>query len=282
MIKHRKSLIIVFLILLIGSFAYATKTVENGKDIIKIGGDYKVSGIIEKDILIISGNLDIEGEVRGDVIVIWGSVYLRDNSRIDKDLILIGSKIEKGENSVIKGKITEFNSIKELKKIYREYSGEREKQFVSYNDLLYYLFWLLFLILGYSFVPAKIEAISEIIKDKTIKNLITGFFIYIIFILIIVVLSVMSLFLIGIPFLLVFALLVFILKVLSRTAMSFIFGSWVKEKLKLGNISPIIILSIGLFFILLFKKLPYFGSLIIIVLDSIGLGAIYYFNKNRK
>jgi hypothetical protein len=279
MIKYKKIVVIVLMLFFIISFSYAKKTVEKGKDIIKIGQDYKVTGVIEKDILIISGNLDIEGEVKGDVVVIWGSVSLSENSKIDKDLILIGSRIKKGKRTIVEGKITEFNSIKELKRIYKEYSGEKEKRFISYNDFLYYLLWLLLLILTYSFIPAKIEKLSEIIQERTLRNLVIGFILYIIFIIAIVVFAVMSLFLIGIPFLLAFALLIFILKVLTRTAMSFIFGTWMKDRFKFGNISPIIILSIGLLFILLLKKLPYFGSLIIIILDFIGFGAIYYFKK---
>ncbi len=282
MIKLKKILMIIILFYFIGSFVYATDNVDKNRDIIRIGKDLKVEGVIKRDILIIGGKLDIKGVVKGDVIIIWGKVNLHPGAKIEKDLVLIGSTIINGDKTVVKGKITEFNSIKELNKIYKEYSGKKKNQFFSYNDLLYYLIWLLLLIITYSLIPLKIETISDIIKGNTIKDLIAGIIIYILFIFIIIIFAVMSIFIIGIPFLIAFAFFIFILKVLSRTAMSIILGRGVKEILKLNNLSPILILAIGLLFVLLLKKLPYFGSIIIIILDSVSFGAIYYFYRVKR
>jgi len=65
---------------------------ERYKNVVVIGGNVDVKGLVDEDIVVIGGNLTLSGSVDGEVVVIGGKSILHDGAQIGQNLVLIGSQ----------------------------------------------------------------------------------------------------------------------------------------------------------------------------------------------
>jgi len=256
-----------------------------GKEILKFNGDeILIEGKVEKDITVIAGKLIIKGgTVDSDIIALWSNIKIEKGSEIKGDIFLIGGEFKRDKESNIKGQITEFQSLKEIRNIVTLGGTEKEKiSFKIITIFLTYLLWLVMAIIAYSFMPIKIDDISQKIKKKMFKSLWVGFIFLLLVFLLILFLGIVSLFIIGIPFLLLAILFVFIIKIIGRTSLAVFLGSKIITK----KTSPMIIISLGMLLIMIIKYLPFhfpYSFLVTILFDSISFGAVFlYFREKRR
>jgi hypothetical protein len=81
--------------------------VYNAPGTLRAGGSYDIERgrVVDSDVAVLDGPLTIGGHVRGRVIAINASVFLEPGARIDRDILVVGGRLEGREAAVVEGDI---------------------------------------------------------------------------------------------------------------------------------------------------------------------------------
>jgi hypothetical protein len=86
--------------------------VYNAPGTLRVGGSYDIESgrVVESDVAVLDGPLTIGGHVRGRVIAINGSVFLEPGARVDRDILIVGGRLEGREEATIRGDIRVYSA----------------------------------------------------------------------------------------------------------------------------------------------------------------------------
>ena len=81
--------------------------VYNAPGTLRAGGSYDIERgrVVDSDVAVLDGPLTIGGHVRGRVVAINASVFLEPGARIDRDILVVGGRLEGREAAVVEGDI---------------------------------------------------------------------------------------------------------------------------------------------------------------------------------
>ncbi len=81
--------------------------VYNAPGTLRAGGSYDIERgrVVDSDVAVLDGPLTIGGHVRGRVVAINASVFLEPGARIDRDILVVGGRLEGREAAVVPGDI---------------------------------------------------------------------------------------------------------------------------------------------------------------------------------
>jgi hypothetical protein len=81
--------------------------VYNAPGTLRAGGSYDIERgrVVDSDVAVLDGPLTIGGHVRGRVVAINASVFLEPGARIDRDIIVVGGRLEGREAASVQGDI---------------------------------------------------------------------------------------------------------------------------------------------------------------------------------
>lgn len=81
--------------------------VYNAPGTLRTGGSYDIERgrVVDNDVAVLDGPLTIGGHVRGRVVAINASVFLEPGARIDRDILVVGGRLEGREAAVVQGDI---------------------------------------------------------------------------------------------------------------------------------------------------------------------------------
>lgn len=81
--------------------------VYNAPGTLRAGGSYDIERgrVVGSDVAVLDGPLTIGGHVRGRVVAINASVFLEPGARIDRDILVVGGRLEGREAAVVEGDI---------------------------------------------------------------------------------------------------------------------------------------------------------------------------------
>lgn len=73
---------------------FLLKTNESVRDIVVIGGDADIQGIVEGSLVLIGGRLRVSGTIEGETVVVLGGADLEGTARLEGEVVLIGGPFE--------------------------------------------------------------------------------------------------------------------------------------------------------------------------------------------
>ncbi|WP_251861640.1 polymer-forming cytoskeletal protein [Clostridium sp. Marseille-Q2269] len=219
--------------------------VENG-DVISIGSDIYVNGVVNGDVTSIGGNVYINGKVTGDVTSMAG-------------------KVTKGPKGDIKGDVKE--KFEKAKIPFRNINIENIK--FSYSRISVAILLLILCIVVYNVMPYNEMRMASAIDKELGKNLVYGYASIILTFILLIILLFSIVGIILIPIVCMALLIVFLM---GFTAISLYVG---KRFLK-SKVSPMVAIFIGVAFYELIRSIVFLGlghiiSILFIIPLSIGI-----------
>ena len=81
--------------------------VYNAPGTLRVGGSYDIGRgrVVDGDVAVLDGPLTIGGHIRGRVVAINGSIFLEPGSRVDRDITIVGGRLEGREEASVQGDI---------------------------------------------------------------------------------------------------------------------------------------------------------------------------------
>jgi hypothetical protein len=108
--------------------------VYNASGTLRVSGSHNIERgrVIDSDVAVLDGPLTIVGHVRGRVVAINGSVFLEPGARIDRDILIVGGRLEGREGATVVGDIRVYASYVSYQRegnllVVREYSDEMDE-----------------------------------------------------------------------------------------------------------------------------------------------------------
>ncbi|HQM94403.1 MAG TPA: hypothetical protein PLJ66_01805 [Methanofastidiosum sp.] len=254
------------------------------KGLVVGAGQATISGNTEK-ILAACGNLDVKGDTNKIVaaagnVKIYPEVIVEDYAYIatgsfDNQGTIKGEVILTADQLVNKGSVEgpfEFQDT-EFEKDFTE----GIKALVTIFSILATLGMLMLGILFIRFFPKLFFAIEKEIEKDTIVRTIVGFLLIIGAIIGLIILAVT---IIGLPIALVLGMFFIIALVASTLFVSYCTGNFVANRLNFKT-SEMGIFILGFVILAILQAIPVIGSLVGLVVTSLGFGAIFYTIKNN-
>ena len=249
-------------------------------NIISLGGQIDIKGVVAKSVVMIGGHLNLDGEVKEDVICFGSKVKIGKNARIKGELLVIGGELKRDVLSRVNGEFFYFRF--DLKKIESTLIPIiSDSKTITFLRILKIIFWLILTLVVLAILPQKINQAMEMFDKNILKIGMIGLVSIFISLFLLIVFIVLTFLIIGIPLLLALILVYFLILIFGRTVMFLYIGTRISNFLRATNISPSILLLIGVVFYTLLKFLPYLGSLILIIMNifEIGIGISFILRK---
>ena len=249
-------------------------------NIISLGGQIDIKGVVAKSVVMIGGHLNLDGEVKEDVICFGSKVKIGKNARIKGELLVIGGELKRDVMSRVNGEFFYFRF--DLKKIESTLIPIiSDSKTITFLRILKIIFWLILTLVVLAILPQKINQAMEMFDKNILKIGMIGLVSIFISLFLLIVFIVLTFLIIGIPLLLALILVYFLILIFGRTVMFLYIGTRISNFLRATNISPSILLLIGVVFYTLLKFLPYLGSLILIIMNifEIGIGISFILRK---
>lgn len=69
---------------------FVLKTNESVGDVVVIGGDAEIDGIVEGSLVLIGGRAKINGTIEGETVIVLGGADVGESARLEREVVLIG------------------------------------------------------------------------------------------------------------------------------------------------------------------------------------------------
>jgi len=262
-------------------------TLESGEeldgDLVVFGG----SAVLEEDsrvdgsVVVMGGSASIAGKVDDDVVVFGGNVELRATAIVDGDLITIGGNAEREEGAIIRGseiKGLEFRFFPRFwtlpTRLYFEYRWPN-----LWFRFIFDVFRTIFMVLALAtlgllivlFWPKQTEAVGQTVLTAPLPSGGVGLLTIVVAAALMVLLAI-TICLSPVAFLLGVATLA--AGIFGWTAVGLLVGQRLLEAFKVEEINPLIAVAVGVLLISLLGAVPCLGPVMVIVVGSLGLGAV--------
>jgi hypothetical protein len=242
-----------------------------------------VQGKLAESIFLLGGSLRLDGEVTGDVICIGARVEIAETALIRRDLIVIGGRLDKAEQSRVYGEVYNIRTHSDLKKI----AGSLlpflpESGGMTFFKVIKIFFWLVLSLLTLAIFPLQVNQAAAMIPASPLRHLGRGLLALLFFLLLLLGFLLLSFILIGIPLLIMLMAAYFLVLIFGRAAIFYFIGDRACRGLRLkGNPALFIVLGVAAYTLL--KFIPYLGGGLLVLLDLLAAGiGVGFFLRRRK
>jgi hypothetical protein len=161
------------LLLILGLFLFSVATVRaESSNIVKIGSDVTIEeGTKVHNVLAIGGQVTVDGVVENDIVAIGGSVVLTGKAMVGGNVFVLGGITVRGSGAEIRGNLTEINADDISAAIANALSEEWEgwSWIFAIISMSIFLGVLLLTIITVFLIPKPIRLISSAIMEKPFK-----------------------------------------------------------------------------------------------------------------
>jgi cytoskeletal protein CcmA (bactofilin family) len=238
-------------------------------DALVLGTNLKAQGVINGNLNGLSTNAFISGKIGRNI-----NLHLNGGDNVNPSPLIIN------KNAVINGSLTYYSSsaatIESPSSITGQIIHQQPETTIDYSAIAWGIFYKLLsaLLIGSLIFSFRKEAWQNTIakmNDKYWLTILTGFGVLVLGLPIIVL---CALTVIGWPLALIMLTFWIIAIYFSLLVASFSLGEIIRKNFIKKTVPPILILGLGLLIVLLLSTIPYFGSLLEIVMIIWGLGGI--------
>jgi hypothetical protein len=272
-INLKQTISAALLALLLFFIAAGAMASNNDKSVIRIGKDVTIEkGQRVRSVLTLGGQITIHGTVEDGVLAVGGSVVLTKTAVVKGDVASVGGVIVMAKDAEIGGDLTEINSTNFYETIMNSISSEWDGwswvfALISLSILAVVLCMAL---LTAALLPKQVIAVSEAVRENTLKVILTG-------VLALVTIAPLALLLtisvIGIALIPLEIILVVLTILLGFIAVSRLIGSWVFGLIGKSGTGVVRETFWGLVIIWIVGWIPYVGWMIKAIAIVLGLGA---------
>jgi hypothetical protein len=273
-----------FTAIMVIAFVFFLSPSVEAKNVFKAGSDIAVEeGQEVKNIVCIGGQVTVNGLVEQNVLAIAGSVVLTNKAVVRGNVVVVGGVVAKGSGSQIFGDITEINSSSLSDAITSAMRGELDGWSLILNiiSLCFFAIILIIALIMTLLIPRSLAIIANAIQTNKIKSLLWGFLttLMIVPFFMLLAISIIGIFLIPLAFtaLLLAAIVGFIAfsSLLGNFIITKIFPEYKKSLVKET--------LVGLSFLWILGWIPfYIGMLIKVLAITFGLGGVWLTLTRRK
>jgi hypothetical protein len=265
-------------------FIFLLSPSVEAKNVFKAGSDIAVEeGQEVNNIVCIGGQVTVNGLVEQNVLAIAGSVVLTNKAVVRGNVVVVGGVVAKGSGSQIFGDITEINSSTLSDAITSAMRGELDGWSLILNiiSLCFFAIILIIALIMTLLIPRSLAIIANAIQTNKIKSLLWGFLttLMIVPFFMLLAISIIGIFLIPLAFtaLLLAAIVGFI-------AFSSLLGNFIITKIFHGYKKSLVKETlVGLSLLWILGWIPfYIGMLIKVLAITFGLGGVWLTLTRRK
>jgi hypothetical protein len=211
---------------------------------ITIEEDEKIKG----DVVVIGGDLTIKGIITGDAVTVGGNIHMTSTGKVKGDCVAVGGELIKEKGGVISGQDVNVGSRFRTKSftcfpfIFGGF-GSVFHGFAFFSKLIQIAIFIFLGIVIIAIAPKNVEKIKREISQNLLKSFLMGilFFFVLPFIFILLLITV-----IGIPIaILALPIAVLIALLFGYTAVSLLIGEKIKENTNLKPQTPLLTLIVG-------------------------------------
>ena len=245
------------------------------RSIVKIGSDVH----IEKDMRVddavaVGGSVFVDGIVDGDAVAVGGSVHLGEEAIIHGDAVTVGGTIEEAEGSIIYGTTVDVGSF-DFTDIFENshfFDGRRGIPGIPMGLKFIPLIGLFALVLLLAvLMPIELSTVASNVKNEPIIMFLWGM----LGVILIVPMAVMlAISIVGIVLIPIEILAVFLATLIGYIAVAIIIGKKLLRALNTDNPSIVLSALLGVLLIWLVGLIPFFGSLVKVIVVIMGFGAV--------
>jgi hypothetical protein len=266
------------------AFIFLLSPSVEAKNVFKAGSDIAVEeGQEVNNIVCIGGQVTVNGLVEQNVLAIAGSVVLTNKAVVRGNVVVVGGVVAKGSGSQIFGDITEINSSTLSDAITSAMRGELDGWSLILNiiSLCFFAIILIIALIMTLLIPRSLAIIANAIQTNKIKSLLWGFLttLMIVPFFMLLAISIIGIFLIPLAFtaLLLAAIVGFI-------AFSSLLGNFIITKIFPGYKKSLVKETlVGLSLLWILGWIPfYIGMLIKVLAITFGLGGVWLTLTRRK
>jgi len=245
------------------------------RSIVKIGSDVH----IEKDMRVddavaVGGSVYVDGIVDGDAVAVGGTIHLGEEAIIHGDAVTVGGTIDEAEGSMVYGTTIDVGSF-DFQDIFEGscfFDGSRGIPGIPRGLKFIPLIGLFALVLLLAvLIPKELSTVASNVKNEPIIMFLWG----ILGIILIVPLAVMlAISIIGIVLIPLEILAVLLATLIGYIAVAVIIGKKILRALKTDNPSVVLSAILGVLILWLVGLVPFFGSIVKVIVVIIGFGAV--------
>lgn len=265
-------------------FIFLLSPSVEAKNVFKAGSDIAVEeGQEVNNIVCIGGQVTVNGLVEQNILAIAGSVVLTHKAVVRGNVVVVGGVVVRGSGSQIFGDITEINSSTLSDAINSAMRGELDGWSLILNiiSLCFFAIILIIALIMTLLIPRSLAIIANAIQTNKIKSLLWGFLttLMIVPFFMLLAISIIGIFLIPLAFtaLLLAAIVGFI-------AFSSLLGNFIITKIFHGYKKSLVKETlVGLSLLWILGWMPfYIGLLIKVLAITFGLGGVWLTLTRRK
>ena len=184
-----------------------------------------IHGTMQESVFLMGGSLLLDGEVSGDVICIGARVEIAATALVGRDLIVIGGRLDKAEQSRVDGEIYNIRTSQDLKKI----AGSLLPLLPESDDMTFFkvvklFFWLVLSLLTLAIFPVQVGQAAAMLPEAPLRHLGRGLLALLLFVLLLFAFLLLSFILIGIPLLILLMAAYFLVLIFGRAAVFYFIG----------------------------------------------------------
>jgi len=245
-------------------------------DVIAAGGRVIVNNNVGGKIIAAGGNVDVNGDIGTNAVIYGGKVIVNPRVTIGRDAAITGGEVITG-GKVLGNLSVKSDTLEDTGTVggFSTYVKPDHRGFKTLLTILGILFTIGWFILGLILLkvaPARYQVVENEVRTATVVKLVVGF---VGLIVACIGVFILCLTIIGLPLALVIGLLCIMAVLLSVFFVSSALGSCVLSWLKAGQ-NPWYAYIIGFVILNLLFRVPFVGVLILIIVVSIGFGALLY------
>lgn len=265
-------------------FIFLLSPSVEAKNVFKAGSDIAVEeGQEVNNIVCIGGQVTVNGLVEQNILAIAGSVVLTHKAVVRGNVVVVGGVVVRGSGSQIFGDITEINSSTLSDAMTSAMRGELDGWSLILNiiSLCFFAIILIIALIMTLLIPRSLAIIANAIQTNKIKSLLWGFLTTLMIVpcFMLLAISIIGIFLIPLAFtaLLLAAIVGFI-------AFSSLLGNVIITKIFHGYKKSLVKETlVGLSLLWILGWMPfYIGMLIKVLAITFGLGGVWLTLTRRK
>jgi len=227
-------------------------------------------GVTVKDAVAVGGNVTVNGVVKNSAVAVGGSVFLGPDAAVRKDVVAIGGVIARKEGARIGGDMVEL-SIPGLAAVLPFMTRERSFGWLAAFEIITFAGLMALALLVAALLPGSMDLISESIKQKTLKVILSG----ILGMLVVIPLAVfLVITVIGIPLVIIEILLIGSAMFVGYVAMALFLGGRLAAVFNRPGFNMLWMTSMGLVILWVIGWVPFVGPAVKSIAAVIGFGAV--------
>jgi len=258
--------------------------VEKGEvardDVIAVGGNVRIDGRARRDVVVVGGKLVVNGEVNGSVSAVGGTLVLGPGARVEQDVVVVGSRLERHQSARIGGEFVNvsigygFNEwFQPMHWGWGGWWGFTPFAWVARTGQLFY--WLLLALMAVALLGDRVSSAAHAISREPLRLGVIGVVAVFALCCAFVVLLVLSFLIIGIPFLLALFFMVPLAYIFGIVAVFQVVGNRVMHMVGRPEASQIAIVLTGGLVMGILRYVPFFGSMLWFFALLVGLGSVF-------